>query len=228
MDGHNDLVRATQEELATALGKWREEGRRVLATSSFQTQSVPLLHLLAQHREVTVALIDTGYLFPETYAFAEQLRAQLGFTLERLRSRRTHAEQCTASGHLLHTRDVEACCRLNKVEPMEDRLQPGDVWLSGIRADQTPNRAEKPRLETDARGVLRYHPMLAWTARDIYRYLRENDLPKHPLESAGYLSIGCVPCTRRWTGSPENARSARWEGRAKTECGLHLESHPRT
>ena len=215
------LRQETVRDLETSIGAWTAEGRRVVATSSFQTQSVPLLHMLAALPHVQVALIDTGYLFPETYAFARELQAKFGFRLEVVRSPRTFAEQRTAKGSLLHSEDIEACCRLNKVEPMEIFLQPGEVWLSGIRADQTKHRAQKQRLETDARGVLRYHPMLAWTARDIYHYLRTFNLPKHPLEAAGYQSIGCVPCTRRWTGA--DARGARWQGSAKTECGLHLE-----
>lgn len=215
------LRQETVRDLETSISEWVSEGRRVVATSSFQTQSVPLLHMLSALPQVQVALIDTGYLFPETYAFARELQAKLGFQLEVVRSPRTFAEQRTAKGSLLHSEDIEACCRLNKVEPMDAFLQPGEVWLSGIRADQTKNRALKQRLETDARGVLRYHPMLAWTARDIYHYLRTFDLPKHPLEAAGYLSIGCVPCTRRWTGS--SVRGARWLGSSKTECGLHLE-----
>ncbi len=222
MTAFSELVAATESDLATTLGGFREEGRRIYATSSFQTQSVPLLHLLSQHAGVSVVLIDTGYLFPETYDFAHDLQGRLGFDLKQVRSTRTYAEQCTSSGALLHTRDVDACCRLNKVEPMESLLGPGDVWVSGIRADQTATRASKPRLETDDRCILRYHPMLKWTARDIYQYLREHGLPKHPLESAGYLSIGCLPCTRKWDGS--DARSARWEGSSKTECGLHLKS----
>ena len=167
-------------------------------------------------------MIDTGYLFPETYDFAHHLQELLGFDFKRIRSTRTYSEQCTSSGALLHAHDVDACCRLNKVEPIESLLGPGDVWISGIRADQTATRASKPRLETDDRGILRYHPMLKWTARDIYQYIREHGLPKHPLETAGYLSIGCLPCTRKWSGS--DVRSARWEGSSKTECGLHLKS----
>lgn len=222
MTAFSELVEGTRLDLVSTLKVQREEGRRVFATSSFQTQSVPLLHLLAEHPEVTVVMIDTGYLFPETYAFARRMKERLGFQFKRIRSERTYAEQCTASGALLHTQDVEACCRINKVEPIEALLQPGDVWLSGIRADQTATRARKSRLETDGHGVVRYHPMLKWTARDIYRYLREFDLPRHPLESAGYLSIGCLPCTRKWNGL--DARSARWDGSSKTECGLHLEN----
>lgn len=231
MFGQVDLerrVRETQEELRQQLGEFRAEGRRVLASSSFQTQSVPLLHLLADHPEVDIVMIDTGFLFPETYTFADELQRLLGFRLLRLQGRRTYAQQMTSHGRLLHTEDIEACCRLNKVEPMADELRAGEVWLSGIRSDQTATRAAKPRLETDARGVLRYHPMLDWTAREIYAYIREHQLPKHPLEAAGYLSIGCVPCTRRWDGrssdNPADARSARWAGSRKTECGLHLPS----
>lgn len=217
------LLQETERDLEAMLIGWTAENRRVVATSSFQTQSVPLLHMLSAFHQVEVALIDTGYLFPETYSFARELQARLGFRLEVVRSPRTFSEQRTAKGSLLHSEDIEACCLLNKVEPINAFLRPGDVWLSGIRADQTQNRAQKQRVETDARGVLRFHPMLAWTARDIYAYIRTFNLPKHPLETSGYLSIGCVPCTRRWAATEGDSRQARWQGSAKTECGLHLE-----
>lgn len=220
----DEKTETTCQGLRTHLARFKAEGRRVFATSSFQTQSVPLLHVLSENFRdaVTVVLIDTGFLFPETYDFALTLQAQFGFTLEQVRAKRSHAEQLNPNGQFLHTSDIERCCRINKVDPMADLLSPGDVWLSGIRADQTANRAQKASLETDPQGILRYHPMLAWTNREIYAYIRAHALPKHPLEPAGYVSIGCMPCTRKWAKEPGSVRSGRWEGSKKTECGLHL------
>lgn len=220
----NTKIAETKADLAGLMTQFQKEGRKVWVTSSFQTQSVPLLHLLSSTAaDVEVLLIDTGFLFPETYAFAHDLQELMGFQMRRIRGRRSYAEQMTGDGQLLHTKDTDACCELNKVEPMDDLLSAGDVWMSGIRADQTATRAAKQKLETDARGVIRCHPMLNWTGREIYAYIRLHSLPKHPLEMAGYLSIGCLPCTRKWDGSSGGAaRAARWEGSGKTECGLHL------
>jgi phosphoadenosine phosphosulfate reductase len=217
------LADATLETMQSRLDEFAEGGRRVFATSSFQTQSVPLLHMISKHfaDAIEVVMIDTGFMFPETYAFAEGLKNRLGFSLRKVQSQHSYIEQLNTKGQFLFTRNLDRCCAINKVQPMEDLLSEGDVWLSGIRSDQTAVRAEKTELETDVRGVLRYHPMLAWTQRDIYAYIRAHHLPKHPLEDSGYMSIGCVPCTRKWPLPGSDARGGRWVGSHKTECGLH-------
>lgn len=217
------LFEKTLTGLRSDVEKFNSEGRSVFLTSSFQTQSVPLLHMASQlaNNAVTVVLIDTGFLFPETYLFAHSLKERLGIELLRVRSERTFAEQMTQHGNFLFASDIDACCNLNKVEPMRTLLNPGDVWISGIRADQSKVRADKSKLETDSTGVLRYHPLLEWTAKDVYHYIQIHGLPRHPLENDGYKSIGCVPCTRKWNALDFEDRSGRWEGSAKTECGLH-------
>ena len=219
------LFENTLSRIRSDVKRFNSEGRAVYLTSSFQTQSVPLLHMVSQLGEgaVEVVVIDTGFLFPETYLFAYALTEQLGIQLLKVRSERSFAEQMTQRGNFLYASDIDACCHLNKVEPMRALLTPGDVWISGIRADQSKVRAEKARLETDATGVLRYHPLLEWTAKDVYRYIQAHDLPRHPLENDGYKSIGCVPCTRKWSALDLEDRGGRWEGSAKTECGSHTD-----
>lgn len=219
------LFENTLQRLRADLEQFKSEGRGVYVTSSFQTQSVPLLHMVSQLAidVVKVVLIDTGFLFPESYLFAHSLKKQFGIQLLKVRSQRSYAEQMTQRGNFLFASDLDACCNLNKVEPMRTLLEPGDVWVSGIRADQSKVRAEKTLLETDATGVLRYHPMLEWTAKDVYHYIQANGLPRHPLENEGYKSIGCIPCTRKWSALDFEERSGRWEGSAKTECGLHTD-----
>lgn len=221
----SSLFENTLSRIRSDVERFNSEGRAVYLTSSFQTQSVPLLHMVSQLGEgaVEVVVIDTGFLFPETYLFAYALTEQLGIQLLKVRSERSFAEQMTQRGNFLYASDIDACCHLNKVEPMRALLTPGDVWISGIRADQSKVRAEKARLETDATGVLRYHPLLEWTAKDVYRYIQAHDLPRHPLENDGYKSIGCVPCTRKWSALDLEDRGGRWEGSAKTECGLHTD-----
>lgn len=105
---------------------------------------------------------------------------------------------------------------------MEPILKSKDVWINGIRADQNANRAGMKEEEQTPQGAMRYHPMLSWTSKDIFDYRKEFDLPPHPLEAKGYLSIGCEPCTRRLLPS-EDERSARWFGMNKVECGLHTD-----
>lgn len=215
------LEARTAQAIESQILAFKSEGRKVWMTSSFQTQSLPLLHMMSRGvPEVPVVLIDTGFLFPETYAFARQLEGEWGLDLVQIRSRRSYNDQRTASGHFLFTEDIDRCCHVNKVEPVQDLIQPGDVWISGVRRDQSATRAAKERIEFDARGVIRYHPMLDWTGRDIYAYIRLHGLAKHPLDEAGFVSIGCLPCTRKWA-DPD--RGGRWEGSSKTECGLHTQ-----
>ena len=216
------LIKNSLELIQSTLNEMAADPDRIFASSSFQTQSVPLLHLLSSHfPEVEVLFIDTGYLVAESLAFRDQLTRDLRLKVRTLRSEQSYAQQISPDGLPLYCSDTNRCCHLNKVLPLQNFLRPGDIWINGVRRDQTAHRAAMPPIRTDLSGVIRVHPMLDWRGKDIYRYIREHDLPRHPLENAGYMSIGCAPCTRRWTGG--DARTARWQGSAKTECGLHLE-----
>lgn len=213
---------APQELLAWA---WRATGGRIVATSSFQTQSVPLLHMIATVTPaMPVVFLDTGFHFPETLAFRDALAERLGLriltTQPRLGHdgfRRQHAD--------LHARDPDLCCHLNKVEPLDDLLQDHAGWVAGVRRDQTAHRATLQPLAWGKKGRLKVSPLLAWTERDVWQYLHDHELPEHPLLAQGYLSIGCAPCTRRVLDG-EGARDGRWSGTTKTECGLHLSDEP--
>lgn len=206
------------EFLGKQIRKAESAKSRVLMTSSFQTQSVPLLHIVSRYFPKTeVLFIDTGFLFAETYRFKDDLQRLLGFNLKELRSSKTYNEQLSNNGLFLYAHDTDKCCRINKVDPLNDYLKAGDYWISGVRRDQTANRAAMAPVEKDKRGITRLHPILEWTARDVYNYINDNGLPKHPLDLAGYDSIGCVPCTHPCGAE----RGGRWEGSKKTECGLH-------
>jgi phosphoadenosine phosphosulfate reductase len=195
----------------------------VWLSSSFQTQSVPLLHLVGQlDIPIKVVFIDTGFLFPETYAFKRQLEDLFNLDVLTVKSAISYYEQRLDDGLFLYSNDVDRCCHINKVKPLEGVINPGDVWVSGVRRDQTALRKEMKTREVDKRGVMRLHPMLDWNARDIYQYIKEHKLPKHPLEEKGYISIGCVPCTHKY--DQQGARGGRWVGSKKTECGLHIEN----
>lgn len=205
------------------LPAFQEEGRRIVMTSSFQTQSVPLLHIVSKHfSEVEVLFIDTGFLFSETYSFRNEMEKKMQLKIKVLESESSYAQQRDSRGLFLYASDATRCCKINKVDPLNNYLKTGDVWISGVRRDQTPWRKKMERDETDARGITRLHPMLEWTAKDIYRYINHFDLPKHPLEDRGFDSIGCVPCTHPC--GLEGNRGGRWLGSNKTECGLHTEN----
>lgn len=209
--------------LKEVLPAFRKEGRRIVMTSSFQTQSVPLLHIVSEYfSEVEVLFIDTGFLFSETYSFRNELEKKFKLKVTVLKSESSYVQQRDSRGLFLYASDATRCCKINKVDPLNKYLEPGHIWISGVRRDQTARRSEMERVETDARGITRLHPMLKWTAKDIYHYINHFDLPKHPLENKGYDSIGCVPCTHPC--GLEGSRGGRWLGSNKTECGLHTEN----
>lgn len=220
-----DLTAANAElEGATAheIVAWAHAtyGEKLVMTSSFQTQSVPLLHVVSRVApEVPVLFLDTGFHFPETLAFRDRLAEQLGLEVRNLRTELGHDGFLKRHGEL-HRRDPDQCCFMNKVLPLRRALEGVPAWISGVRRDQTPTRAGTPVVGQED-GRVKIAPMARWTERDVWAYLSDHDLPEHPLLAQGYLSVGCAPCTRP-VAQGEDARAGRWPGRAKTECGLHL------
>jgi phosphoadenosine phosphosulfate reductase len=199
------------------------EGKRLFITSSFQTHSIPLLHLISGvSPRIPVFFLETNYHFPETLAYRDAISALLHLDLHELRSEIPAAAQTGADGKPLHQSDKNHCCHINKVQPMDRLLSQYDVWISGVRADQTAARKAMDRVMKTPQGTLRYHPMLDWTSKDIFYYRAAHQLPEHPLEAQGYVSIGCQPCTEKPLLEGDE-RSGRWAGQAKTECGLHTE-----
>ena len=211
---------------------YHARGQRVFATSSFQSNSVVLLHLLARLApEVPVYFLQTGFHFPETLQFRRALTRRLGLDIRDLRAPLSRHHQVTSNGRLLFAEDPDRCCHVNKVLPLEPVLAAHDVWVSGVRASQSSTRAAMGRTAPGRGGVERFHPIIDWNARDVYQYVQAHDLPPHPLEASGYLSVGCAPCTRRPMDEPDlggpevpvdGERAGRWAGMQKTECGLHL------
>lgn len=209
-------------EIHGTLEDFEAQGLKLVGSSSFQTQSVPLLHILSRfEKEIEIIFLDTGFLFPETHQFRKQLEREFGLKVRIERSDIPHSQQKDSNGLFYYNSDTDYCCHLNKVIPMERALKEYDVWISGVRMDQSEVRAGFQQVMEGKNGIIRFHPMLYWTQKMIYDYIRLYDLPKHPLHDAGYISIGCVPCTVSWQTASE--RSGRWEGQSKTECGLHTE-----
>ena len=201
---------------------------RLVATSSFQTQSVALLHLISRAcPDVPVIFLDTGYHFPETLAYRDQLVQDFGLTLRITRSGMNRAEFVKQYGDALYRRDPDLCCYINKVEPMQRALADLDAWITGIRRDQTANRANAQPVELMPDGRVKVNPLVAWTRRDLWAYIDRHDLPSHPLFSQGYLSVGCAPCTVPVTDG-DDERAGRWAGSGKTECGLHTDAITQT
>lgn len=209
---------------------YRHEGLNIMATSSFQTHSIPMLHLLSKiDPTVPVYFLNTGYHFPQTLDFKDEVAAQLGLQVIDLESPVPKLSQRDRLERLYFTSDPDYCCYLNKTLPLEPVLMEYDIWVTGVRHDQNDHRS---RFEYETPGkynTTRFHPMLEWSNKMIYDYIREHDLPRHPLENEGYMSIGCEPCTIRLTTSVmESERGGRWFGLNKTECGLHTDLNRQT
>jgi len=196
---------------------------QIALSSSFQTQSVPLLHMASRvRRDLLVFFLDTGYHFWDTLIFREQVASEWHLNvLDLYRDTRWDAftKQHTRT---LPVEDPNLCCFLNKVQPMQKALKDMKAWISGIRRDQTSVRAHAKILELQEDGLLKVNPLLNWTKADVKKYSEENNLPSHPLLEKGYRSIGCAPCTIA-IGINDDERAGRWSGRGKTECGLHTD-----
>ncbi|MFC2100404.1 phosphoadenylyl-sulfate reductase [Bacteroidota bacterium] len=210
------------EEIKVKIRTYQNEGKKIFTTSSFQTHSIVLLHIISRiDKSIPVYFVNTGYHFSETIKYKDHIAQLLDLQVKDLLSIIPKHLQKDSMGNLLFTSDPDYCCYLNKVEPVDILLRSMDVWINGIRSDQNDNRKQMKTEEMASYDTIRFHPMLDWNNKMIYAYLKEHNLPKHPLEDEGYHSIGCEPCTRKMLG--DDPRTARWFGLNKTECGLNTD-----
>ena len=213
----------TFEKIKERLTDYRNSGKSLFTTSSFQSHSLVLLHILSRiDKTIPIYFINTGFHFPETVRFRDQIGDQFGLNIIDLKSDIPKFMQRDSEGRLLFTSDPDHCCYLNKTQPVDAILMSHDIWINGVRADQSATRAAMKEEQPAKHGCIRFHPMLDWNAKMIWQYQKEHALPKHPLEEKGFVSIGCEPCTRKL--DPEmQEREARWFGMNKVECGLHTD-----
>jgi len=212
----------TFNEIERQIKLYKHQGKKLLATSSFQTQSVVLLHIISQiDKDIPVYFINTGYLFPETILYKNLLQKKFEINVFDLKPIVPKILQKDNQGNLLFTSDPDYCCFLNKVQPLDAILADYDVWINGVRADQSKIRSKLFVEDFAPHNVVRFHPLINWTKQMIYDYIKEHNFPHHPLEDKGFVSIGCEPCTRKIVTDDE--RSGRWYGMNKTECGLNTD-----
>jgi len=207
-----------EEIVATAL---RAVGRdRLALVSSFGTESAALLKVMADvDPAIPVIFLDTGWLFAETLAYRDSLIALLGLRDVRSVKPSQAAVDATDPDRDLWFSDPDACCRIRKVEPLARALQPFDAWINGRKRFQGGVRGAIAVVEDDGMR-LKFNPFANVTRERIAAIYAAAKLPPHPLAAAGYLSVGCMPCSSR-SAPDEDARAGRWRGRAKTECGIH-------
>jgi len=194
---------------------------RIALVSSFGAEAAVLLHMAAQiDCSLPVIFIDTGKLFGETLRYRDKLVAQLGLTnLKVLRPAAAEVAAADPDGVLWHS-DPDACCAMRKVAPLARAIADFDAWASGRKRFHGDLRAFLPVIEASGEKI-KVNPLARWSKLRIEEAFAARDLPRHPLEADGFLSIGCMPCTER-VAPAEDQRAGRWAGRAKTECGIHF------
>ena len=210
------------QALADAVLAWvAEEFGDSLAVACSMADAV-LPHVVAEHRPgVDVLFLDTGYHFPETLETRDRVADLLDVTVVDVTPERTVAEQDAEFGAKLHDRDPGSCCAMRKIEPLRRALSGYDAWVTGVRREEGPTRADTPLVTYDeAFGLVKINPLATWTFEELLAYSERELLPANPLLAQGYPSIGCAPCTRP-VAPGEDPRAGRWAGFAKTECGLH-------
>ena len=196
-------------------------GERITLVSSFGSGSAVLLHMVARvSPDTPVLFVDTGKHFGETLRYRDQLVDQLG--LRNVSELKPVEEEITARDPqgILWSQNHNACCALRKVAPLQTALAGYEAWFTGRRRDQSDTRQVLPRFEA-ADGRIKVNALANWTHEMVEDYFTEFQLPKHPLEADGFLSIGCMTCTDR-VAAGEDPRAGRWRGTDKTECGIHL------
>lgn len=202
---------------------YQQKNLRLFTTCSFQTHSLALLHIISSFdKNIPVYFINTGFHFPESLSFRDEVSELLGIKIHNLFSPTPKNMQKDADGKLLFASDPDYCCYLNKTLPVEPLLKEHDVWINGVRADQSATRKAMHTEEPTPFRAIRFHPMLDWSPKEIHEYLQEKNLPRHPLEAKGYFSIGCEPCTSKIDLNVDE-RTGRWFGLKKTECGLNTD-----
>jgi phosphoadenosine phosphosulfate reductase len=196
---------SAQEILEIAVERYHP---RLVMACSFQKEESVLIDMLMEiEPEARVFTIDTGVLFPETHEVWRQVEQRYGLRVE---------VQDATSNNGGWT--AEHCCGERKIAALNRAVEGAEAWVTGVRREQSPTRAEAPKLDWDeSRGVWKFNPLADWTEQDVWNYVHEHDLPYHPLHDSGYASIGCAPCTM-----PGDGREGRWAGQDKTECGLHV------
>jgi len=212
------------KEIEVYLKGYMDEGKQFFASSSFQSHSIPMLHILNSIApNFPVYFIDTGFHFPETLEFRDHVASQLNLNVKNQRGATSLVNQLSKEDRFLFQSDPGYCCTINKTQPMDSLMMQYDIWITGVRKDQNANRSSMGYEAEGPHNTMRFHPMIHWNSKMIWEYRKMHNLPTHPLEEQGFLSIGCLPCTQKFSLETDDGRGGRWKGMKKNECGLHTD-----
>ena len=218
-----------REAHPTEILQWGIEkfgAERIVLACSFGLEDVALVDMLTKiNPNVDIFYIDTGLLFKETYETRYRLAKRYRKDFKRI-SGLTLAEQKEKWGSSLWKRDPNHCCQLRKVAPLKEALKHYDAWITGIRREQAPTRAQAEVIEQDhVFNLIKLNPLAFWKEHEVWDYVVKQNVPYNPLHDQNYPSIGCAPCTRPALPG-KDPRSGRWAGLNKIECGLHSAEQP--
>lgn len=227
LDVHKESERLEGCGLEETLGwVWERFGKRAQIGTSYQGSGLVIIHHARRlGLDFPVFTLDTGLLFPETYALRDRLEDFFGIHIRELKPSQTVAEQRAEYGGNLWETNPDTCCMLRKVLPLQQHLSGIDVWITGLRRGQSDTRRQTGILELylfdklREQHILKLNPMANWSREAVWEYIHRHGIPYNALHDRGYRSIGCWPCTKLSGG--EGERAGRWEGFDKTECGIH-------
>ncbi|MFM8635859.1 MAG: phosphoadenylyl-sulfate reductase [Planctomycetia bacterium] len=219
-----DASRSLETADPPSIIRWAVErfGDRLTMATAFGPEGCLIIHWLATIAPRTFVFnLETGYQFRETLELRDRIATRYGIEVSLERPDTTVEEYERLHGGPLYRTDSNRCCADRKIAVIERVLRRFDAWMSGIRRDQSPDRAASAIVGWDRKfGVVKISPLANWTKAKVWDAIVRDDVPYNPLHDLGYVSIGCQPCTRA-VSSGEDERAGRWSGTAKTECGLH-------
>jgi phosphoadenosine phosphosulfate reductase len=219
----NSASREFEDRTPEDLLSWAvDQFPRITLACSFGAEDVVLVDMLTKISPTTdIFYLDTHLHFKETYETRDRLEEKYGIRFIQVEPKLSLEQQAELHGEELWKVDPNQCCGIRKVDPLTGILGKYDAWITGIRRDQAPTRANARKVEYDVKfGLIKFNPLASWTSDDVWNYIREHDLIYNPLHDQNYPSIGCEKCTRPVLPG-EDPRAGRWSGFEKTECGLH-------
>lgn len=214
-----------QEILRAAVAR---HGPRIILACSFGAEDVVLVDMLYRiDPSVGLFYLDTDFLFSETYATRDRIIERYELKpaqVHQVKSLLTPQQQEEQYGEALWASTPDQCCQLRKIQPLKRILAGYEAWITGIRREQAPTRANAKPIEWDSTfGLVKVNPLVRWSWADVWTYIKVYEVPYNPLHDQNYPSIGCTHCTKPVMPG-DDLRSGRWQGREKTECGLHKAS----
>lgn len=206
-----------------------EFGSRAVFSTSFGIEDQVITHLLSTiDAQISIFTLETGRLFPETYYVWNRTLERYQLPIKTYFPQTDSIEQLVAekgpSSFYESVENRKECCFIRKIEPLKRAIKGYDIWITGIRSDQSANREDMDFIEWDeSNGILKIHPLFQWSLNDVENFLKNNNVPYNPLHDKGFPSIGCQPCTRAiLPGDDFRAGRWWWEDKSKKECGLHV------